>query len=383
MNNASLLVLDQWAGTGITAGTSKNWLYSGLGQRFRTKVVNADGWKARRARQVSCLWRALCANPRAWREGYHEELEWEAKRPRAFQMRTRRFAQALGRVEESFHVVLQIGCLFGPVCLPGALHASYHDQTLAMVLRAWPRWFPPDFPKYQERMLESERKTLCSRHVILTYSEAAKRSMVQDYGIEAGKVHVAPSACKLAFPPRSEFERSRRERLVFASTDFVRKGGDLLLNAFATMRKHRPSLELVLVGGRTKTALPEGARHLGMLSHEALKNLFLDSALILHPARHDAFPNVLKEAQACCLPAVASDSAGIPEIVLHGRNGLILDNLSPETLAQTVLNLLDTPERLASMRLACLEDRERYHPVACADRIGSILSSALANGNFA
>ncbi|GAB7078401.1 hypothetical protein JCM14635_00740 [Megalodesulfovibrio paquesii] len=166
----------------------------------------------------------------------------------------------------------------------------------------------------------------------------------------------------------------RREAILFASTDFWRKGGDIVLEVFQRLRTRRPTLELLMVGGPAPHPLPEGARHLGTLSQTSLQKLYLSSALILHPARHDAFPNVLKEAQACGLPAVASDSMGIPEIVLHGHTGLILKKLDCVEWAETVDALLGDPARLFAMREACLRERSRFLPEHC---VGVITDAVL------
>ncbi|GFK93902.1 GDP-mannose-dependent alpha-(1-6)-phosphatidylinositol monomannoside mannosyltransferase [Fundidesulfovibrio magnetotacticus] len=377
MTMRSLLVLDQWASPDATVGTSKNWLYEGLGRRFKMRLLNADGANVQTSRRLSSLSRALLTNPLHWREAYHHELEWESKRPASFQKRTTRFQRALNRLNGPVDAVLQIGCLFGPVCRTDALHASYHDQTVAMVERGWRAWLPPEFHHMRDRWMELERNALESRDLILTYSEAAKRSMIHDYGIDECKVHVAPTACKIVYPEEAAARSPRPGRIVFASTDFLRKGGDIVLKGFQIMRRSKPELELVLVGGAVNVSLPEGARNLGMVPHESLVKLFLNSSLILHPARHDAFPNVLKEAIACGLPAVASDSAGIPEIIHHGRTGIVLNQPTPESLADASLELLTDTDRLDGMREACIKDRELFHPDSCVERICSILDRSL------
>jgi len=377
MNKTSLLVLDQWGGHDISVGTSKNWLYEGLGQVFDTTVFNADAGFPKRYERLVCLVASLVTHPGDFRNEYHRRLEWAPKRLRAFMARTRRFQRKLDKLDHHIDAVFQIGCLFGPVVVPDALHASYHDQTVAMVEEGWPLWLPPDFGSYREQWMELEKCSLESKDVIVTYSERTKRSMIEDYGIAEEKVFVAPTACKVSYPTKEVVMRHRKNKILFASTDFLQKGGDIVLDAFQVLRKYMPALELVIVGGAIQCALPEGANHLGMVTHSKLVDHYLESALILHPARHDAFPNVLKEAQACGLPAVASASVGIPEIVQHERTGLILDKPDGGTLAETVLALLHDAPRLESMRLACLEDRERYRPATCVGRIEAVLTRAL------
>jgi glycosyltransferase involved in cell wall biosynthesis len=188
---------------------------------------------------------------------------------------------------------------------------------------------------------------------------------------------VTPTACKIPYPADDLVLAERAQKLLFASTDFYRKGGDLVFEAFRELRRQRPRLELVLVGGAAAKPLPDGARHLGMVSFSALMAEYLSASLIIHPARHDAYPNVLKEALACGLPAVASASAGIPEIVTDGETGVVLKRNDVPSIIETVGDLLDNPDRLRFMRERCLVERERFRPMNCVARIAEAMNGVM------
>lgn len=363
-----LLVLDQWASHDSRAGTSKNWLYDGFNENFDTRIVNADTPYVNRLGHASCLFRALLSRPADLRGEYHRQLEWAAKTPAAFRGRTVRFQKALDRFSE-YDATFQVGCLFGPMTTSGKAAFSYHDQTVAMVERMWPEWLPRNFPRFRDSFIELERASLQAKNLVFTYSEATRRSMIEDYSLPPERVMVAPTACKISYPADDLVLAERTQKLLFASTDFFRKGGDLVFEAFRELRLQRPRLELVLVGGPAAVSLPDGARHLGMVSFGELMTEYLSASLILHPARHDAYPNVLKEALACCLPAVASASAGIPEIVTDGETGLLLKRNDVPSIIETVGALLDNPDRLRFMRKRCLVERERFKPKNCVARI--------------
>ena len=272
--------------------------------------------------------------------------------------------------------VLQIGSLFGPVNRNGAVIASFHDQTMAMVERDWPEWLPPGFERFRDEFRHLEGETLRSKDVVLTYSERTRRSMIEDYGLDGTEVVTCPTACKIDFPEPEEVLGRRQEKLLFVNTDFYRKGGDLLLLSFREMRRKRPGLELVIAGGPFRDELPEGARFVGKLPYDQLSREYLEASLLVHPARYDAYPNALKEAQVCGLPAVVSGSGGMPEIVLHGRTGTVLESLDAESLTAAVLDLLDDSAKLRSMREACLVERERFRPEVCVARVRHALERA-------
>ncbi len=60
----------------------------------------------------------------------------------------------------------------------------------------------------------------------------------------------------------------------------------------------------------------------------------------------DGIPNVLVEAMACGLPVVSTAVAGIPELVRHGENGLMVSPRDVPALAGALAVLLgDQPRR--------------------------------------
>lgn len=58
----------------------------------------------------------------------------------------------------------------------------------------------------------------------------------------------------------------------------------------------------------------------------------------------EAFPITLIEAMACGLPVVATDIAGIPDIVVHGETGFLASPSELDKLAQYVIRLASDPE---------------------------------------
>jgi len=59
----------------------------------------------------------------------------------------------------------------------------------------------------------------------------------------------------------------------------------------------------------------------------------------------DGLPNVMLEAMASGSPIVASAVAGIPQAVSEGKEALLVPERDPKALADSILDLLRSPEQ--------------------------------------
>jgi glycosyltransferase involved in cell wall biosynthesis len=191
-----------------------------------------------------------------------------------------------------------------------------------------------------------------------------------------------------------------------------KKGFDRLLDAFALLAPRRPELRCVLIGdGEQRTRLEDQIRRLdiadrvevmGAQPQQVVADWLRRAHVLVAPCQvgtdgnQDALPTVLLEALAAGLPTVATRVAGIPEIIEHGRQGLLVDGDDPATIASAVATILDDRCRWESMstagpqKLASRFDRETSiaqlldtmaarHPVSCttnADRPARALQTA-------
>jgi len=63
--------------------------------------------------------------------------------------------------------------------------------------------------------------------------------------------------------------------------------------------------------------------------------------LFMLPSLCEGLPTVLLEASAMGIPIVATSVGGIPDIVVHGKTGFLVDKLSVELYARYAANLLE------------------------------------------
>lgn len=214
---------------------------------------------------------------------------------------------------------------------------------------------------------------------VLTCSEYVRRAFGQHYGISLDKVVNVGVGCNTAFPkamPRKDYSQPE---IIFIGKEFERKGGALLSDAFAEVRRHVPEAILHVIGPPTRPeSLPEapGVVFHGFLSRNdpAQAKLFYEllerAALNLLPSRWEPAGIAPLEAMAYGAPAIVTDNWALKEYVQHGVTGLHLADLTSEAIAAAILDALSDKARLARMSEAAYSTTpERFSWRGVARRI--------------
>jgi glycosyltransferase involved in cell wall biosynthesis len=122
-----------------------------------------------------------------------------------------------------------------------------------------------------------------------------------------------------------------------ATTD-ERKGYKYLLSALASMDSS--GVELVIVGADQLSGMePAGLKvHLlGLIKDTAtMVNSYSACDLFVLPSLQDNLPNTVMESLACGSPVVAFNTGGIPDMVMHKKNGYLADYKSVADLANGI-----------------------------------------------
>lgn len=81
---------------------------------------------------------------------------------------------------------------------------------------------------------------------------------------------------------------------------------------------------------------------------EVMSELKASSVLVV-PSRMESIPQVIKEAFFLNIPVVATNVGGIPELIEHGKNGLLVDPNNSEQLVNSVNELLENETKAANI----------------------------------
>lgn len=163
---------------------------------------------------------------------------------------------------------------------------------------------------------------------LVTWSEWAKGSLVNDYGIDADKVVVIPPGINTErwnFGTRTPQDHTH---LLFVGGEFYRKGGQTLLDAWRGLSpalRNRATLHIVTKTEGIAGDLDGIQLHYGLTPNsDALIDLYRLAGAFVFPSIGDCLPLAVLEALASGLPVLTTNVAALPEAVQHMESGMIL-----------------------------------------------------------
>ncbi len=164
----------------------------------------------------------------------------------------------------------------------------------------------------------------------------------------------------------------------------VQKGFDSLLKAVPSINKERKDIKFWIVGdGSLRNNLVDLTVELGITKYvkfwgaqKDIGNFLPASEILILPSIWEPFGNVLVEAGYFKKPCIATNIDGIPEIIIHGETGILIDpaltvtpdkhhpwmvlngrtktiqpplSVAPDSLEEAILQLLHKPRLRKSM----------------------------------
>ena len=213
-----------------------------------------------------------------------------------------------------------------------------------------------------------ERQAMRSADMVVPVSDGQARELAE-CGLSKDRIRVIRNAVDVGRMKTAAGKAGRkREEMGFAPDDvLIATAGRLspekaqkdLITAFSYISPRRPKVRLLIIGdGPLKEELRQWGRDRGIsrvdfLGHrQDMDELMAVIDLFVLPSMTEGLPNVILEAFACAKPVVATDVGGIPEVVAHGENGLLVQPGRPALLARAMEKCLESPETAKMMGMA-------------------------------
>jgi glycosyltransferase involved in cell wall biosynthesis len=179
-------------------------------------------------------------------------------------------------------------------------------------------------------------------------------SFCKDFSVDENKVFPVGAGINLPRISKPSITRQETKKILFVGKDFRRKGGHILLESFAKVRKKIKNAELI-IAGPTLDDLPDGVRCEGFISKTTdeginrLLTLYSEANIFVLPTLYEPFGIAYAEAMAHKLPCIGTNNCAIPEIIDDKKTGFLVPTNDSVTLAKSIITLLEDNELCMSM----------------------------------
>jgi len=168
--------------------------------------------------------------------------------------------------------------------------------------------------------------------------------------------------------------------LCLGRIEYHEKGSDILIEAWKDVQAALPYSELVMAGeGPLRKPLEDKIRtaswspkvhFLGF--RDDVEPLLWAADVLVIPSRREGLPNTVLEAQSTGLPVVGTRVGGIPEIVRHGENGLLVAPEEPQALAQAIIAILSDKDLQTDLKHGARRTADHYDLDSFAERLEAL-----------
>jgi len=257
---------------------------------------------------------------------------------------TRRLiAQSLARRPNPYTFTFQLQSLVNAHA-GKAIHFVYTDHTHLANL-SYNHFNPRRLN--DKAWLAEERRLYHEAELVFTRSSNISQSLVEQYGLPIDKAVCVYAGVNVRPKPVVDNGRYARQHILFVGSDWERKGGPDLVQAFAEVQKQLPQAQLTIVGASPELTLPN-CHVLGQIPVEDVSRYYQEASLFCLPTQLEPFGVAFIEAMAHRLPIVGTSVGAIPDFVREGYNGLLVEPNNIGALTEALLALLDDPQKCES-----------------------------------
>jgi glycosyltransferase involved in cell wall biosynthesis len=288
-----------------------------------------------------------------------------------------RFARTLGQIDA--------GARFDIVHFTDAresLFFSRHRASVGNVNDTYAAALKP-FGHYRRHYVDGVQRWLYYRMVhqlegaaiqrlraVIANSDYTLHAIREAYHLDPSRLHRCFKCIDLkefAYPPRTDLGN---RSVLFAGGNFQRKGLPTLIRAAPTVLHCFPDTRFRVVGADPNLeamralcreyGVETAFEFVGQLPNEELRRLYRQAGVFVLPSLVEAFGVAMLEAMASETPVVAARVGGIPELVVDGENGVLVEPDNPGQLAAALVRVLGQKELALSLARAGRQTAKRF-----------------------
>ena len=178
---------------------------------------------------------------------------------------------------------------------------------------------------------------------------------------------------------------SRSDLIGFISRLEEGKGAMNFVKAIPLILKARSDLEFLIGGdGRLFNKIKKKMKNNGLynkvkltgwIPHDELPDYLNELKLLVFPSYSEGLPNIVSESMACGTPVLATPVGGVPDLIKDEETGFIIEDNTPECIAENVTRALEHPNLKEIVKKAHKLIEEGYTYEAAVERYRKILEN--------
>jgi 2-deoxystreptamine N-acetyl-D-glucosaminyltransferase/2-deoxystreptamine glucosyltransferase len=228
----------------------------------------------------------------------------------------------------------------------------------------------------------AEGRVLAGADMVIALTRPAA-DLWRDEGLPEERIRVIPPGYDpgiFAAAPPDPFPDLSRPRIGYIGRIAPQKDVSMLIEAFGRLQEK--ACLLVVGDGPDRTAAEQQAARTaplagrvhfaGFLPHSQIPAVMAHIDLLVLATLYEELPSVLVEGMAAGLPVIASRVGGIPTLVDHDVNGLLVPPGDADALAAAIARLLTEPATAARLAAAARRTAEQYTWPALARQVAAV-----------
>lgn len=220
------------------------------------------------------------------------------------------------------------------------------------------------------------REMFAKAAAFIAVSKEMKRKLI-DLGVREEKLLLIPYGIDLS---KFQADPSKKEKHIFLAVGrFIAKKSPMAtIRAFAKVRAHHKEAQLIMIGKKDglyqecealvkELDIASAVNFTGIKSPAEIARymqqatVFVQHSVTAPNGDKEGTPNTVLEAAACELPVVSTRHAGIPEAVLDGQTGWLVEEHDVDAMAQHMLRLIQNTDEAMRMGMAGRKHIEEHY----------------------
>lgn len=208
-------------------------------------------------------------------------------------------------------------------------------------------------------------------HKLVMVAEAVKDSYASYDPFHRGKMAVLYNGVSIPADTAHSIKPGNPIKIIAVGSFTPKKGFEDLVMIFKDYVYNDKNFRLEIIGDGIlfdkisseikEYRMDDKIQCLGSMSHDSLKNHYLDSQIFALTSKKEGCPNVLLEAASFGLASVCFSVGAVPEIIENNVSGIFVPKGDREAFGMALNNLLENPEKIISMgKLARQEIIKRF-----------------------